>query len=358
MDDDEVPPLEDMSEILQQAEVIRSKVNSSKGKQSVDPSPRGAVPQKGQGTEKPKEKSSDTQKVKSAEKNVNSTPSKSSSASFGGFKKGFLFGGNSSSKSDSQATSSSPSGSVAKSSSDLPYITKKSTSESRELPEVQQTLSAEAQKIAQNKDEWLTDGLMKKIEANDALFKKLGDPRYVEAVNQFQTDPVRAMEQYKDNQEIQEFLTSFCKVMGEHFTGLADQQDKAAKPSKPAPPPSKIVELNSDSEVNRAKTTPSHSINPNRSETVYTRSPAEGADMSVRSSTNPNQATAEDERRMQEILANPEIRDILMDPQIMNLIETLKFNPDEGARILQNSDLELRGKVNKLVQCGLLQFQG
>ncbi|XP_062607146.1 uncharacterized protein LOC134268926, partial [Saccostrea cucullata] len=213
MDDDEVPPLEDMSEILQQAEVIRSKVNSSQGKQSVDPSPRGAVPQKGQGTKKPKEKSSDTQKVKSAEKNASSTPSKSSSSSFGGFKKGFLFRGNNSSKSNSKATSSSPSGSGARSSSDLPYITKKSTSESRTLPEVQQTLSAEAQKIAQNKDEWLTDVLMKKIEANDALFKKLGDPRYVETVNQFQTDPVRAMEQYKDNKEIQDFLTSFCKVM-------------------------------------------------------------------------------------------------------------------------------------------------
>ncbi|XP_061171279.1 uncharacterized protein LOC133180844 [Saccostrea echinata] len=353
MDDDDVPPLEDMSEILQQAEVIRSKVNSSQGKQSVDPSPRGAVPQKDQDNKKPLEKSSDNQKGKTTEKSVKNAPSKSSSASFGGFKKGFLFGGNSSSK----ATSSSSSGSSAKSSSDLPFITKKSTSDSRELPEVQKTLTEEAQKIAQNKDEWLTADLMKKIEANDALFKKLGDPKYVEAVNQFQTDPVRAMEQYKDNKEIQDFLTSFCKVMGEHFTGLADKQDKAAKPSKPAPP-SKIVELNSDSEVSRAKSTPSHTINPNRSETLYTRSPSEGADLSVRSSTNPNQPTSEDERRMQEILANPEIRNILMDPKIMNLIETLKFNPDEGARILQNSDLELRQKINKLVQCGLLQFQG
>lgn len=92
------------------------------------------------------------------------------------------------------------------------------------------------------------------------------------------------------------------------------------------------MELNSESEVHEAKAKPSHTINPGNTETLYTRSPTEGADMSVRSSTNPNQPTAEDERRMQDILANPEIRNILMDPKVMKLIETLKFNPSEGAR--------------------------
>lgn len=64
--------------------------------------------------------------------------------------------------------------------------------------------------------------------------------------------------------------------------------------------------------------------------------------MSVRSSTNPNQPTAEDERRMQEIVANPEIRNILLDPKVMKLIESLKFNPDEGTRY------EKRGMFSRL----------
>ena len=68
-------------------------------------------------------------------------------------------------------------------------------------------------------DEWLTDDLMKKIEDNDALFKKLGDRKYMEAVNRFQADPAGAMEQYKDDREIQEFLTTFCKIMGTTVRG-------------------------------------------------------------------------------------------------------------------------------------------
>lgn len=129
--------------------------------------------------------------------------------------------------------------------------------------------------------------------------------------------------------------------LGEHFSGLADKQDKATTPSKPAPH-SKIVELNSESEVKQAKSTPPQTMNPMMSETLYTRLPTGGADMSVRSSTNPNQPTAEDERRMQEIVANPEIRNILLDPKVMKLIESLKFNPDEGTRY------EKRGMFSRL----------
>lgn len=126
-------------------------------------------------------------------------------------------------------------------------------------------------------------------------------------------------------------LVIYLYYLGEHFSGLADKQDKTTTPSKPVPQ-SKIVELNSESEIKQAKSTPPPTMNPVMSETLYTRSPTGGADMSVRSSTNPNQPTAEDERRMQEIVANPEIRNILLDPKVMKLIESLKFNPDEGTR--------------------------
>lgn len=356
MDEDDIPPLEDMSDILKQAEAIKSEVKSSKVTTATDTAQRNAVPRTVPHNEKPAQNptgTGDTEKPTAA-KSAGQTPSKASSQTFGGFKKGFLFGGNSSHK--SKVKSSSSSGSNVKSSPDVPYITKKSPDVGHQIPEVQQTLTAEAQKIAQNKDEWLTDDLMKEIEANDTLFKKLGDKKYVDAVNQFQSDPVKAMERYKDDKEIQEFLTAFCKIMGEHFSGLADKQDKATTPSKPAPH-SKIVELNSESEVKQAKSTPPQTMNPMMSETLYTRLPTGGADMSVRSSTNPNQPTAEDERRMQEIVANPEIRNILLDPKVMKLIESLKFNPDEGTRLLQQADSSLREKIHKLVQCGLLQFQ-
>ena len=62
----------------------------------------------------------------------------------------------------------------------------------------------------------------------------------------------------------------------------------------------------------------------------------EGTDLSVRSSTDPNQPTADDERRMQEILSKPEIREVLMDPQIQSLIDALRHNPHEAQRLARS----------------------
>ena len=70
---------------------------------------------------------------------------------------------------------------------------------------------------------------MKKIEDNDALFKKLGERKYMEAVNRFQADPAGAMEQYKDDREIQEFLTAFCKIMGTTIRGRGVNRRKGGK---------------------------------------------------------------------------------------------------------------------------------
>ena len=121
---------------------------------------------------------------------------------------------------------------------------------------------------------------------------------------------------------------------GEHFSNLAEKQDQESKQTSNKST-SKIVELDSDtdSEVKpyKSKNT-SGSVHQSNSKTVYTKSPTGGADMSVRSSTNPHQPTADDERRMQEILSNPEIRNILSDQKIFGMIEALRSNPTEGQR--------------------------
>ena len=54
--------------------------------------------------------------------------------------------------------------------------------------------------------------------------------------------------------------------------------------------------------------------------------------MSVRSSTNPHQPTAEDERKMQEILSDPEIRTVLSDPKIAQLFEVARKSPEAAQR--------------------------
>ncbi len=64
-------------------------------------------------------------------------------------------------------------------------------------------------------------------------------------------------------------------------------------------------------------------------DTIHTKPPG-GADLSVHSSTNPHQATAADEFRMQQLLQDPEIRDIMLDPRIQRLFEVLRTNPDKA----------------------------
>ena len=99
----------------------------------------------------------DDRKNPTTEKSSSKTSTKSDSGTFGGFKKGFLFGGSGAQK--SKVKSSSSEGSKVKSSSEIPYITKKSAEEVHKLPEVQQTLTAEAQKITQNKGSCLVFAL-------------------------------------------------------------------------------------------------------------------------------------------------------------------------------------------------------
>jgi hypothetical protein len=91
---------------------------------------------------------------------------------------------------------------------------------------------------------------------------------------------------------------------GDHFNKLSDKQDVSKQ------------------DVSKQSSVPSQPK-------VVTGS---GADMQVRSSTNPNQPTAADEAKMQEILADPEIRDILVDPQIQDLFQHLRNDPVEGQR--------------------------
>ena len=62
--------------------------------------------------------------------------------------------------------------------------------------------------------EWVTDDLLKQIQGNDALAKKLENPGFAQALNEFQANPQAAMMKYGSNPEMQAFLMEFCRVLG------------------------------------------------------------------------------------------------------------------------------------------------
>ena len=74
--------------------------------------------------------------------------------------------------------------------------------------------------------EWVTEDLLSKILKHPKLAKQFMDPRFSQAIEKFQKNPQEVMEMCKTNAELKEFIQEFCALMGDHFTGLADQKDK------------------------------------------------------------------------------------------------------------------------------------
>ncbi|CAG2221057.1 unnamed protein product [Mytilus edulis] len=210
--------------------------------------------------------------------------------------------------------------------------------------------------ISSKKDEWMTDDLLSKVEKNETLLKKLQDPRFMEAVNMFQTNPTAAMERYKNDKETQEAFMQFCGLMGNHSTNIADKdgktKEKTPAPQKPSP---KIIEKIDPADSN--KYVPTNPPSASQRGTILTRQSQGGADISVRSSTNQKQATAEDKNKMQDILSQPDVMNVLMDPWIQNLFHVLRNDPGSGQRMLLDADSEKKKKIKKLVDVGMLQFQ-
>ena len=72
--------------------------------------------------------------------------------------------------------------------------------------------------------EWITDDLLKKIEANPSLAKLLMDPKFTAALSQVQEDPVKAMAMLSSKPEMQKALQEFSGILGEHFTLLGHSE--------------------------------------------------------------------------------------------------------------------------------------
>ncbi|GFS12366.1 phosphatidylinositol 3-kinase vps34 [Elysia marginata] len=235
-DDADVPPLEDMTEVVQKADAIRESRNGPSkpnGVSSTSAKQRAKVVKKpATHVVKPscelvgKGDAASDQPVET-KKAVAPTTKPSNTGMFGGMKKGFLFGSPGASNKKASASSTKPSSAKAsaenskKSTENIPYITPKGQTKSElAFDEVQQAMS-EAKGLLENQD-WITNDLLTKIEKNDTLRNKFADVKFMQALEEFQKDPEGAMQKYKGNQEVEKFLQEFCGLLGDHFTSLGD----------------------------------------------------------------------------------------------------------------------------------------
>lgn len=298
-DESDVPPLEDFSELI--GEVNKLRTDDSHQSLAIE-SP----------SSKPKDEQVKKLPTSSSKDQKSSAPRVSN---FGGFKKGFL--NNTKAIKGKPALSSRPTTKA----DDIPLIKPKNPMERKnkmEIPEVQEAMKSNIPSLESK--EWITDDLLKKIEANPSLAKLLMDPKFTAALSQVQADPVKAMAMLSSNPEMQKALQEFSGILGEHFTLLGHSEQGG--------------------EISTASR--------NLGLTEH-RTPTQQGPVSLTPSP-------EDEAKMQELLSDPEVMKALQDHQIQKLLTLMKTNPDAAQLEVKNATADTRAKIQKLVEVGLLGF--
>ncbi|PAA84762.1 hypothetical protein BOX15_Mlig027560g1 [Macrostomum lignano] len=235
----DVPPLEDMSHVFKQQPEAASqteKVTTAKH-----------FPAAARKTEPPQ----------TAPEVAGAAASKKQSASsgFGGMRRGFLTAGPAKPAAASQKQQQQKQQPQAE---DMPHIRSDPAAAARslQLDDVQASLAeAASASAAAAPSGWLTEDLLARVESDEALLRGLANPRLSAALAKFQTNPRGAMEEYKDDTEVQEFLAKFSALLGEHFTQIADKQEQEQQQQQPPEDP-EVAEVLSRPGVREALTNP------------------------------------------------------------------------------------------------------
>ena len=183
------------------------------------------------------------------------------------------------------------------------------------MPEVKAALEveqAEAGRFAvpnQGQNQWMTPDLLKKIAANPLLRKGFTDPRCQQAMTEMQTNPQAAMQKYGDNPEMKTFLQAFMKLMGEHFTALADKQEAEQKEKQAA------------------------------AEAMMTPQERKAKEVA--------------EKAMQD----EEIKKIVQEPKVQQLFQSMQMGKPFELEAAMKSDPDLVAKLKKLSAAGLINME-
>ena len=246
-------------------------------------------------------------------------------------KKGFLGGGGSSRPNKASSATASSSSAASDGDSRVPMVRSNAEAKAKslQLPEVQNKIEAEkaeAAKLGNQQNQWMTPDLLQKIAANPLLRKGFMDPRCQAAMAEMQTNPQAAMLKYGDQPEMKAFLQAFMKMMGEHFSKLADKQDEERKANGQPPLPG---------------------LDPNQ---PFGTAAAAAAGVAM----TPEQRKAQEVA--QKAMADPEVRQIVQEPKIQELLANMQSGKPFELEKAMATDPEVVKKLKKLSEAGLLQM--
>eukprot|EP00037_Helgoeca_nana_P016069 m.150712 g.150712 ORF g.150712 m.150712 type:complete len:358 (+) comp23323_c0_seq2:69-1142(+) len=185
-----------------------------------------------------------------------------------------------------------------------------------QFSEVQEAMAKAAPFLEQRKDEWCTPDLLKKIENVPGIADALENPMFAQALTEFQHNPAVAMEKYGKNPQVAKFFQSFMGVMGSHLAEIGENEQGAGQGATgtTASPPGAMMQ----------------------------QQPPQQPDSDVMAA-----------------LSKPGVKEALEDPRIKAMIQALQQNPQKSREIIAAArrDPDVAKKLMTLCNAGVLGMQ-
>ncbi len=195
--------------------------------------------------------------------------------------------------------------------------------------------------LQSNSAQWATPDLLDTItKSHPKLARGMQDPRYTAALQNMQTRPKETMESLKKSSpEIVEWLLEFCGVMGEHFLRIGEERDgkKGGSSEEGKGYGVKVREMG-----------PLEKKALERQQQMQSAKD-EGSAPAYQDAANPSN---EMNSRVSSILANEELRSMLMDPVMQSIME--ECSAGNKLRYYMGHE-EFGPKLRRLMEAGLIK---
>jgi hypothetical protein len=207
-------------------------------------------------------------------------------------------------------------------------------------PSPQSSILQEAQKAMAshlaNNTEWATPDLLQTISNHPKLASGMNNPKFTAALQRMQSNPKETLEKlHNEEPEVVEFITEFCGVMGEHFCQLGEKQGAASVVTSNE----KVREMG----VLEEKAMRKHKAEINQ----------HNMQESTNQSTN-HESGADMDDQVSSILSNEELRSILMDTKMQQIMEECSTQSGKLQYYMRHE--EFGPKLRRLMDAGLLRI--
>ncbi|KAJ3242191.1 hypothetical protein HDU81_006603 [Chytriomyces hyalinus] len=169
--------------------------------------------------------------------------------------------------------------------------------------EVQTAMKSKLQ--ASTKD-WMTSGFLSRIESNPILAKAFQDPEFQKATDALSKNPQAAFEKYaRERPDLIVAMKEFSGLLGDQFETMAVAQEKETAVAVPIP----------------------------------------------------DDLCENEKELVRKVQSDKDLQDILRDPAIQSFLLSVQKDPPELQRAFFTAPPEMRRKMEKLLQCGFLSVQ-